>query len=230
MSPSLIADLPQSLEALQTVMRTCRRCQEAGFAVQGPAVFAGSERAQVMVIGQAPAAADLRAGSVPWSGAAGRRLRSWLAQAGWDASELDERCYFTALTRCYPGRQAGGHGDRPPTAREIDLCSPYLQRELDLIQPRLIILVGKMAVAYFIGPGTLADYVGKAYRAGELTGRPAYFRLPDHVWLVPLPHPSGASVWTNLPANREKVEQAIAVLRSLRASVISFAEQQGDSP
>lgn len=201
-------------------MRTCRRCQEAGFAVQGPAVFAGSERARVMVIGQAPAAADLRAGSIPWSGAAGRRLRAWLAQAGWDAVELDAFFYFTALTRCYPGRQAGGHGDRPPTAQEIALCAPYLQQELDLIQPRIIILVGKLALAYFLGPGSLSDYVGRAYRAGEVPDRPAHYRLPADTWLVPLPHPSGASVWPNQPANREKLDGAIAALRMLRESAV----------
>ncbi len=201
-------------------MRACRRCQEAGFPVQGPVVFAGSDRARVMVIGQAPAAADLRAGSIPWSGAAGRRLRSWLAQAGWTSSELDELFYFTALTRCYPGRQAGGHGDRPPTAQEIALCAPYLQQELDLIQPRIIILVGKLALAYFLGPGSLSDHVGRAYRAGEAPDRPAYYRLPADVWLVPLPHPSGASVWPNQPANREKLEGAIAALRMLRESIV----------
>jgi len=228
MSLSPAQSLPQQLGALQALMRACRRCQEAGFPVQGPAVFAGSERARVMVIGQAPAAADLRAGSVPWSGAAGGRLRSWLAQAGWTSAELEELFYFTALTRCYPGRQAGGHGDRPPSAQEIALCAPYLQQELDLIQPRIIILVGKLALTYFIGAGSLSDHVGKAYRAGEVPARPAFYRVPADAWLVPLPHPSGASIWPNQPANRPKLEGAIAVLRALRASEIWTAYVKGE--
>ncbi|MGC8825953.1 MAG: uracil-DNA glycosylase [Anaerolineae bacterium] len=225
---SPVQSLPRQLDALQALMRVCRRCQEAGFLVQGPAVFAGSERARVMVIGQAPAAADLRAGSIPWSGSAGGRLRSWLAQAGWTSTELDELFYFTALTRCYPGRQAGGHGDRPPSAQEIALCAPYLQQELDLIQPRIIILVGKLALAYFIGAGSLSDHVGRAYRASDVPDRPAHYRVPADVWLVPFPHPSGASVWPNQPANRQKLEQAIVALRALRASEVWTANVKGE--
>ncbi|MGQ9666279.1 MAG: uracil-DNA glycosylase [Anaerolineae bacterium] len=229
MSQASTSSLPQSLDALWSIMRACRRCQEAGFPAQGPAVFAGSAHARVMVIGQAPAAADRRAGSIPWSGSAGQRLRSWLAQAGWTTAQLDELFYFTALTRCYPGRQAGGHGDRPPTAQEIALCAPYLQQELDLLRPRLIILVGRMALAYFIGAGSLSDHVGRAYRAGEISRRPAYYRVPEDAWLVPLPHPSGASVWPNQPANRMKVEKAIAELRALRASDVWIADIKGKS-
>ena len=229
MSQASTSSPPQSLETLQALMRTCRRCQETGFPVQGPAVFAGSAHARVMVIGQAPAAADLRAGSIPWSGTAGQRLRSWLAQAGWTAAQLDALFYFTALTRCYPGRQAGGHGDRAPTAQEIALCASYLQQELDLIRPRLIILVGKMALAYFIGAGSLSDHVGEIYRAGELSRRPAYYRVPEDAWLIPFPHPSGASIWPNQPANRMKVERAIAELRALRTSDVWTADIKGES-
>jgi uracil-DNA glycosylase len=197
-----------ALDALQAEMRACRRCIEAGYAVQGPAVFSGPATAQVMIIGQAPAQIDLQHGSRPWSGAGGRRLMGWLARAGFSEDDLRQKQYMAALTRCFPGKHPSGRGDRAPTPAERRLCAPYLERELSLIRPRLIIAVGKLAIERFLGAGGLAGRVGQVYRVdvGELAG----------VWVAPLPHPSGASLWLNRPQNLALVEQALARLAQVR--------------
>jgi uracil-DNA glycosylase len=110
---------------------------------------------------------------------------------------------MTAVTKCYPGKGSGGKGDRVPTRAEQKLCAAYLERELALVCPKLIIPVGGLAVRRFLGKVKLADVVGDVVRDEE-----------GH-WIVPLPHPSGASLWLNRPENRERVDQALAHVQRL---------------
>jgi len=194
-------------------MRACRRCVEAGFPVRGPAVFSGPATARVMLIGQAPAEIDLRSGSRPWSGSGGRRLMGWLEQAGFDQERFRTEQYMAALTRCFPGKAPGGRGDRAPGRAERALCAPYLQREIELIRPRLIIAVGSLAIAHFLGAGTLAERVGRAQES-----LPQVPNLRE-AWVLPLPHPSGASLWLNEPAHQARVAQALQRLAELRVNL-----------
>ena len=203
----------EELAALQTEMRACRRCAEAGFAAAGPAVFWGDAAARWMLVGQAPAAADLQHESRPWTGPAGRRLMGWLARAGLEENAVRAGAYLCALTRCYPGKGAGGRGDRVPGRIERQFCAPYLAREIALLQPRLIVAVGQMAIAHFLGPGALAGRIGQAFAPAP--GRPA-----PTAWIVPLPHPSGASLWLNQPANQALVERALGQLQALQSSLV----------
>jgi uracil-DNA glycosylase len=115
---------------------------------------------------------------------------------------------MTAITKCYPGKPSGGKGkgDRVPTRAEQRLCEPFLEEELALVRPRLVVPVGGLAIRRFLGSVKLADVVGSGI-AGD--GK-------DDYWIVPLPHPSGASLWLNRPENQERVERAIRHLQKLR--------------
>ncbi len=183
-------------------MRACRRCLEAGFSVVPSAIFSGPVTARVMIVGQAPGSMEAETGR-PFSGAAGRRLFRWLAEAGWDEDEFRATQYLTAITRCYPGKSLGGRGDRAPSRAEQMLCAPFLERELALVQPEIIVPVGGLAIRRFLGRVSLDDVVGRAIR--DSAGR----------WIVPLPHPSGANLWLNRPESRRRVAQALALLRRL---------------
>jgi uracil-DNA glycosylase len=81
-----------------------------------------------------------------------------------------------------------------------------MDAELDMLKPRVIILVGQMAIARFLGPGTLEERVGRTFG--------------DEPVMVPLPHPSGQSRWLNAAANRERLEQALALIAKLRADAL----------
>ena len=109
--------------------------------------------------------------------------------------------YCASVTRCYPGRAPSGRGDRTPTPREQDLCQFWRDWELELIRPRLIVTVGGLALKRLLGRSNLPDCIGCRY---ELDGVP----------VVPLPHPSGASSWPNVPANKAKLATALALVRS----------------
>jgi uracil-DNA glycosylase family 4 len=209
----------RTLDALQAEMRVCRRCVDAGFAVEGPAVFSGPATAHVMIIGQAPAQIDLRNGSRPWSGTGGRRLIAWLAQAGFEEATLRANHYLAALTRCFPGKLANGRGDRAPSKTELQLCAPFLRSELEIIGPQLIVAVGKMAIERFLGPSTLSERIGRDYPPDA--GAPAYMgvAMPPETRILPLPHPSGASLWLNQPENLALVEGALRRLAQLKTEL-----------
>jgi uracil-DNA glycosylase len=185
-------------------MRACRRCLDAGHPIVPGAVFSGPATASVMVVGQAPGVTETEVGR-PFNGPSGRRLFRWLAQAGWEEAAFRATQYMSAVTKCYTGKGTGGKGDRAPSRAEQKLCAPFLERELALVRPRLVLPVGGLAVRRFLGSRArrLRDVVGEAFEAEG--GR----------WIVPLPHPSGASLWLNRPENRARVDRALEHVRRL---------------
>ena len=193
---------PEGLARLHAEMRACRRCLEAGYSVTPGAVFSGPASARVMVVGQAPGVTESEV-CRPFSGPSGRRLFRWLADAGWDEDTFRATQYLTAITKCYPGRARNGKGDRPPGRAEQGLCGPFLERELVAVAPQVIVPVGALSVRRFLGSVRLEEVVGTAVLDDR--GR----------WVVPLPHPSGASLWLNRPENRLRVDEALAHLRRL---------------
>jgi uracil-DNA glycosylase len=139
----------------------------------------------------------------PWRGRAGQTLRRWLA--------LDEETFYAtffcgSVTRCYPGRAPSGRGDRTPTPREQELCRFWREWELELLRPQLIVAVGGLAVRALLGLGPLTDCIGRRYER-------------DGVPVVPLPHPSGASSWPNVPANRTRLDLALALVHEELAKI-----------
>src|SRR2546429_2699257 len=190
------------VRALQAACRACTRCQDEGIIAEAAPVLEGSASAIFFIIGQAPGPAE-RESRRPFSGRAGRQLGRWMMRAGFESeSEFRRLTYIAALMRCFPGRNAAGDGDRPPPARGIRNCANWLEAELRLLRPRVVILVGQMAIRRFLGPGALEDRVGATF--GD-----------DPVYL-PLPHPSGQSRWLNDPANRARLERALSTLSELR--------------
>jgi uracil-DNA glycosylase len=201
--PGLV--LPVTTSAFQTLhddIRACRRCVEAGFLPQAFPVFRGREDNVRMLVGQAPGP-RAQAADVPWSGASGRLLRSWFAQAGFDPERFLDDWYLTSLTKCFPGKATRGPGDRVPSSAERALCRSHLDREIALVRPRVMVTVGRLsseAIIPDVRRMRLDQVVGRVYIV-EL----GYGPVP----VVPLPHPSGVGRWLNSPANRTLVEQGL---------------------
>ncbi len=185
----------RSIASLQRDLSRCRRCTEAGFAIESLPVVQGAAGRRAYLYGQAPGIVEGSAGA-PWQGRAGKALRRWL--------ELDERTFDTtfycaSVTRCYPGR-ISGRGDRTPGPAERRLCASWRVEELRLLRPALIITVGGLAANAIVGARTLGDCVGKSY-------------LVDDAIVIPLPHPSGASSWLNDAINRRRLGKALTHAR-----------------
>lgn len=172
--------------------------------VHGPAI-----ETAVMLVGQAPGAHESALGR-PFAYTAGKTLFQWLRVAtGLDEEELREQIYIAAVARCFPGKSTKGAGDREPSAEEILNCRPHLESEVSILQPKLIIAVGKVAIAEVLGPqlfpkGTpLVDVVGKKMQA-VFHGQ--------KVEVIALPHPSGISRWPKIEPGKTKLQQALRLL------------------
>lgn len=198
--------IPVSIEVLHERIRACRRCEADGFPIIPPPLTWGLAPAPFMLIGQAPGLSDLRGGR-NYLGPAGRKLIGWLKEAGFSDDDLGTTLYMTAITKCFPGRLPGKSTDRAPSGRERANCRPWLDQQIEAVQPRVFILFGKMAIDTFLPPMPLTAAIGRTF---ERDGR----------IIVPLPHSSGASTWLNSAENRELVQQAILLLSEVRVSVL----------
>ncbi|SBT06127.1 Phage SPO1 DNA polymerase-related protein [Candidatus Propionivibrio aalborgensis] len=176
-SPELIAEFGwDQLRQSVVACRACALCAERKQAVLG----VGDEKASWLFVGEGPGAEEDARGE-PFVGPAGKLLDAMLA-----AIDLrrGEDVYIANAVKCRPP------GNRTPEAAEMAVCAPYLKRQIALIQPRLIVLLGRAAVQAVLGEeGSLASLRGKTftYRDGALaipvvvTYHPAYLlrTLPD---------------------------------------------------
>lgn len=187
--------LYRSLASLRRDNAGCRACAEAGYPIESLPVFEGRPGQRAMIVGQAPGVVEGAEGR-PWRGRAGQTLRRWLDL---DEEQFYGTFYCVSVTRCYPGRHPSGRGDRAPTPRELELCRFWLDWELRLLQPALLVPVGGMAIKRVLGVSRLDACIGERFEVGEAVA-------------VPLPHPSGASGWLNSESNRERLAAALLLL------------------
>ena len=219
--------------ALRAELAACRLCVESGHAITPGAIYNHPPGAQVLLIGQAPGVTEVVA-QRPFNAGSGRRLFQWLGEAGWPEDDFRAQQAMTAVTKCYPGKATNGKGDRVPSKAEQALCRRFLEREIRLFQPRLIIPVGGLAIKLFY-PSSLRldEIIGTgAYFPAQALADPLNFDLAqawqvtafepgwprDGRWLVPLPHPSGASLWPNKARNQALIDRAVALLSDIRAA------------
>lgn len=192
-------DLLKQIEAHTRAVAACERCPR----MHRPAVVGRPVVSRILLVGQAPGVKEPVLGR-PFAWTAGKTLFRWIERAtGWDEDTARDRIYFAAVCRCFPGKNPRG-GDRVPDATEIATCSHWLDREVALLRPQLILPVGRLAIAQFLAPDALASIVGQTWsvaRAGHTAD------------LIPLPHPSGASTWHHTEPGKSLLERALQLLR-----------------
>jgi len=178
-------------------------CADQGIIAEASPTFSGESGAKFFIVGQAPGPAE-RESRRPFSGRAGKELDRWMLRAGFkDAEEFRQRTYIAALMRCFPGRNKQNTGDLPPPRAGIANCGHWLEGELRLLKPKVIIPIGQLAITRFLGPGALEDRVGKSFSEKPV--------------IIPLPHPSGQSRWLNEPVNRQRLATALALIAEQRS-------------
>jgi len=181
--------------------------------VHGPAVLS-----RIFLLGQAPGPHEARFGR-PFAWTAGRTLFRWFAGAfGAGEEAFRARVYMAAVVRAFPGKTSGG-GDRVPSPAEIEASRGFIEREIAILRPRLVIPVGRLAIEQVLGKGVrLDEVVGRRHRA-------RYHGLAVDV--VALPHPSGASTWFKVEPGRTRLARALRVLA--RHPEIRRAFPRGDA-
>lgn len=178
----------------------CRRCPR----MQPPPVSGGPIVSRVMLIGQAPGIKEPILGR-PFAWTAGRTLFGWFEKfSGLSELEVRSKIYFAAVCRCFPGKTSAG-GDRVPNPTEIQNCASWLNEEIKLLRPALLIPVGKLAIAQFMEFEKLNQVVGRSFQ---------YKRDGVAFDLIPLPHPSGASPWHRIPPGNRLLGKAMRLIAS----------------
>jgi uracil-DNA glycosylase len=157
---------------------------------------------KVLLVGQAPGVREPVLGR-PFAWTAGKRLFSWFLQ--WTEVTEDlfrAHVYMAAVCRCFPGRTAAG-GDRVPNPAEIENCSRWLEREIQLLEPELVIPVGRLAIERFLPCPRMDEIIGRQFRTA------LYGRDFD---VIPLPHPSGASPWPRMEPGKTLLSRAMTLI------------------
>jgi len=179
-------------------LSACARCPQ----MHKPVVLGRAVTSRILLVGQAPGDKEPQLGR-PFAWTAGRTLFKWFeASLGWDEERVRERIYFAAVCRCFPGKNPQG-GDRVPAPDEIANCAYWLEREFALLQPTLVLPVGKLAISQFLPVAPLKETIGQRftinYRGYEAD-------------CVPLPHPSGASTWHRMEPGITLLGQALRLV------------------
>lgn len=169
----------------------------------GPVVHGPPVLGRVMLVGQAPGPREGSFGR-PFAWTAGRTLFRWFEESmGVDEEQFRAGVYMAAVARCFPGKASGG-GDRKPDAEEIGRCRSFLEREVAILRPELVLAVGSLAINEVLGgraAGKKLDaLVGDAVRA------PWHGHTTD---VIALPHPSGASPWHKIEPGKTLLARAL---------------------
>lgn len=165
-----------------------------------PVVVGRPVRSRILLVGQAPGDKEPVLGR-PFAWTAGKTLFKWFHGAlGWTEDEVRDRIYFAAVCRCFPGKKPTG-GDRVPDDSEIANCSRWLSAEVKLLQPDLVLPVGKLAISRFLPPAPLNDIIGREFTVAYASHEMA---------CIPLPHPSGASPWHRMEPGKTLLQRALA--------------------
>jgi uracil-DNA glycosylase family 4 len=143
------------LDAIACEIRSCLLCrlwQSRTHAVPGE----GDPSARIFFLAEAPGKTEDETGR-PFMGPAGREFNDLLARAGLTREEI----FVTGVNKCRPP------GNRPPKRDEMDTCrQAHLDRQLDAIAPRLVVLMGGVAVEEMLGAKRLAGIIGRVIERG----------------------------------------------------------------
>ncbi len=190
------------LTDLYSEIRTCQKCILAHgrtHAVPGE----GPEHADIMFIGEAPGFHEDRQGR-PFVGAAGQYLEELLHRIGFKREEV----YIANVIKCRPP------ANRDPLPEEIEACRPYLDRQIDLIRPRLIVTLGRFSMARYFPGASISRIHGQAKRVGNVIYYPMF-------------HPAAA---LHQPRWRTVVEEDILKIPQLLAGLDKVEEELPKTP
>jgi len=169
----------------------------------GPVITGEPSTSKIIQIGQAPGIHEGRVGK-PFSWTAGKTLFKWYESIGIEEETFRKNVYMAAVCRCFPGKNPKG-GDRMPSLNEIDHCRPWFEKELELLKPRLIIPVGKLAIQQLLEFNKLTEVIGKQFKIQTTAGQTD---------CIPLPHPSGASTWHRMEPGKTLLQDALHLIES----------------
>jgi DNA polymerase len=170
-------DKSQALEALQAKIIADEICPELAAQATQLVMGDGNPDANIVFIGEAPGRKEDEQG-LPFVGAAGKFLNEMLNEAGMERGDV----YITNIVKYRPPN------NRDPLPEEKAVFLPYLLRQLEIIDPKVVITLGRHSMEYFLPNAKISQAHGQAVRKKVL-----YHDKTEHEWLfIPLYHPAAA--------------------------------------
>jgi len=181
-------------------------------------VSGGAILSEVMIVGQAPGPREPML-QRPFAHTAGKTLFRWFEEfCGMTEAVVRSKIYFAAVCRCFPGKNPSGT-DRVPAPDEVRNCSPWMDNEIQILRPTLVIPVGRLAIVQFIDCEKLQKVIGRKFRT----------KRAEHPFdVIPLPHPSGASPWHKIPPGRDLTKRALKLI-ARHSAVAGLCERRSRS-
>ena len=162
------------LAPIRERVRVCTKCPHLACSRTQTVFGVGNPDAKLMFIGEAPGADEDKQGE-PFVGRAGQLLTRIIETMGFARQEV----YIANILKCRPDTPLGSFGNRPPTPLEMQTCRPYLVEQIDIIEPKVLVALGAVAVEGLLGTrGTMRELRGRwdSYNGTPLmiTYHPAY--------------------------------------------------------
>jgi DNA polymerase len=157
-----MSDPASELSQIAGEIRRCKKCplwKTRINAVPGD----GPVSAEAIIVGEAPGRTEDLHGQ-PFVGSAGRNLDVFLREAGLDR----KRAFITNTVKCRPP------SNRRPNKKELETCYQYLRRQIELISPKIVVLLGDVAVREFFPDSSLSSLHGRLLKRGGISYFPTY--------------------------------------------------------
>jgi uracil-DNA glycosylase len=164
----------QLLASVRERVCVCTKCAHLARSRTQTVFGVGNPDAEIMFVGEAPGADEDQQGE-PFVGRAGQLLTKIVKAMGFAREDV----YIANILKCRPDMPAGSFGNRAPTPAEMQTCRPYLVEQINIIQPKVMVALGAVAVEGLLGTrGTMRDLRGRwhSYNGTPLmiTYHPAY--------------------------------------------------------
>lgn len=202
-SPSSDQNNVEKLSAVNERVCACVKCPNLANSRTQTVFGVGNPDADLMFVGEAPGA-DEDAQGEPFVGKAGQLLTKIIKAMGFAREEV----YIANVLKCRPDTPHQQYGNRPPTPREMQTCRPYLMEQIDIIQPKVIVALGAVAVEGLLG--TRAPMRELRGRWNEFNGTPLMITYHPAYLLRNQSPSEKRKVWEDMMQVLDKLEKPIS--------------------
>jgi uracil-DNA glycosylase family 4 len=163
----------EDFEKLRLTVAACTKCPHLAASRHTVVFGVGNPQADLMFVGEAPGADEDMQGE-PFVGRAGELLTRIIQTMGFKRSDV----FIANVLKCRPNMPPGVSGNRPPTSEEMETCLPYLRKQIELIEPKILVALGAVA---------MRGLFGKTEPMGQMRGR---WHSLGSIPVMPTYHPS----------------------------------------
>ena len=191
------------LAAVGARVSICLKCPHLASSRKQTVFGVGNPNADIMFIGEAPGAEEDAQGE-PFVGRAGQLLTRIIETMGFARGDV----YIANILKCRPDMPRGSSGNRPPTPTEMQTCRPYLLEQIEIIQPRVLVALGAVAVEGLLGTrGTMRELRGRWH---SFSGTPLMITYHPAYLLRNQSPSEKRKVWEDMLQVLERLERPIS--------------------